>query len=264
MSRRVVVRWMLAGSLLLGAAACERKPVENAYFPLEAGRTWSYTLTPESLADDEQTLALSVTSIGPEEVQGQRVTRQKIDLNGDTHFLFVGVDDKGVFRFATQSPGEAAPSVDAERDYFLAKPLTVGNTWKGTGAPTFLDVAEAPVPIQSTVESTTETVRVAAGEFTNCVKINVTGSVAISSDEDDPDPAATAQQGQEDDGRDDADAEGEEDENYDLDKGTFSLHEQTWYAAGVGVVKSVITESFESEFGEQKARVTTELQSFTR
>jgi hypothetical protein len=43
------------------------------------------------------------------------------------------------------------------------------------------------------------------------------------------------------------------------------LNEQTWYAPNVGVVKSLIEESFVTDSGEEeKARVTTELRSFKR
>jgi len=252
MSSGVVVRWVLAGALLLGAAACERKPVESPYFPLEVGRTWRYTLKPDPMGEDEEPVELTVASLGPEQVSGQRVTRQKIDLAGEAHFLFIGVDENGVFRFATQSPGEAAPWVDIERDYFLSNPLTVGNSWKGKGAPSFLGVPDVAVPIESTVESTTDTVKTPAGEFANCLKINVTGSMEITDDdEEEEEPAHNV-------------AVTEDEEDFDLVSGKFSLREQTWYAPGVGVVKSVIEESFDSEFDEQRVRVITELQSFTR
>ena len=62
------------------------------------------------------------------------------------------------------------------------------------------------------------------------------------------------------------DADEKDGETFDPVSGTFSLDEETWYAKDVGVVKSVVTETFKLKDGgdEDRARVTTELQAFTR
>lgn len=268
MSRGVVVGWVSAGLLLLGLVACTRKAAENAYFPLDKGRTWTYSVTPDPIDEGDEPLTLAVTSLGEEEVTGTRVTKEKIDLTSEVHYLFVGADEKGVFRYATQSPGDKSPTVEDERDYFLIYPLTLGKSWRGKSAPTFLDVADVAVEIESTVESSTETVRVAAGEFTDVVKIRVTGKARIEPQKDDDEPEAGAAEAAEDgsDAQDDPDAPDDEDAPDEVEQGgTFSLVEQTWYAPSVGVVKSVIEETFVPDSGdEEKARVTTELRSFKR
>jgi len=242
---------LLAAACVLGA--CQRGgPADDAFFPLAKGRTWTYTMTQDATEDGAEPLVLKVESMGPEDVGGVRVTREKIDLGEDSHFLFVGADEKGVFRHATQSPGEASPSVDAERDYFLSAPLTVGRTWKGKGAPTFVDVVDVPVEIESTVVATGETVRTPAGEFTDTVKVHVTGKAEVRDDE------GEAQE-------EDEPVEGEDEEaELDLVSGTFTLDEQTWYARDVGIVKSVVVETFTSEIDDQRVSVTTELQAYTR
>lgn len=248
----VLIRWIVLGLMLAGAGACQRKPAgDDTYFPLAAGRTWTYTMARDGMEEGEQPIELKVESLGPEEVSGVRVTREKIEMGGDSHFLFVGVDERGVFRFATQSPGEAAPSLDAERDYFLTAPLTVGTSWKGKGAPTFVEVVDVPVEIESKVVAVGETVRTAAGEITDCIKIEVAGTAQISGEEEDEEDATAA-------------GETEEEEDFDLVRGTFKLAETTWYCKDVGVVKSVIRETFESPIDDQSIAVTTELKSFTR
>jgi hypothetical protein len=249
----VLIRWIVLGLVLAGAGACQRKPAgDDSYFPLAAGRTWIYAMTRDGMEEGEEPVVLKVESLGPEEVSGVRVTREKIEMGGDEHFLFVGIDERGVFRYATQSPGEGAPSLDAERDYFLSTPLTVSRSWQGKGAPTFIDVVDTPVEIESTVVSTSDTVRTPAGEFTDCVKIKVTGKAEVRDEEEDEDEEAA-----------DA-ADGEQAEELDPVSGTFTLEEQTWYAKDVGVVKSVIVETFASAIDDQRIEVTTELQSFTR
>lgn len=244
-----VARLVTVTVALAAALACTRKPADDAYFPLGAGRTWNYTITPE--AEGIEPLKLTVSVVGPEEVGGTKVTRERIEMDGREHFLFVGADERGIFRHATQSPGEPAPSLDAGRDYFLEQPLEVGRSWKGKSAPTFLDVADVEVPIESTVVSTTDTVRTPAGEFKDCVKVHVTGTAEVRNEFLDDD---------------DADGEDEDDATFDPVSGTFTLDEETWYAKDVGVVKSVVVETFELKQGgdEDRARVTTELQAFTR
>jgi hypothetical protein len=250
--RAGVVRGITIAVALATLYACTRKQTDDAWFPLATGRTWSYTIAPEDEGTDP--MKLSVAVVGPETVGGTTVTRERIEIDGREHFLFVGVDEKGVYRHATQSPGEPAPSLDGERDYFLMLPLEVGRTWKGEAAPTFLEVADVPVPIESTVVSTTDTVRTPAGEFKDCVKVHVTGTADVRNEflEDDED-------------EDDAvDADGNE--HWDPVSGTFTLDEETWYAKDAGLVKSIVTETFTlKQGGEQdRARVITELQAFTR
>jgi hypothetical protein len=249
MSTGSLVRWCSLGLVVVTALACTRKPpADDAFFPLDPGRTWTYSVSRDTGEEGEAPLTLSVAVVGPEEVQGQRVTREKIDLGSDSHFLFVGVDEHGIYRHATQSPGEEAPSVEPERDYFLRQPLEVGKKWQGKAAPTFIDVVDVPVEIESTVVSTTDTVKTPAGEFANCVKIKVTGTAQVRDEEADAEAA-----------------DAEEDEiEVDFVSGTFTVDEETWYAKDVGVVKSVMTETFTSAIDDQRMQVTTELQKFTR
>lgn len=244
--RTAVARGITIAVGLAAAVACTRKPAEDTWFPLAPGRTWSYTLSPDG--EGVAAMKLTVAVVGSEDVAGTTVTRERIEVDGREHFLFVGADEKGIYRHATQSAGEPAPSVEGERDYFLMLPLEVGRSWQSQAGPAFLDVADVPVPIVSTVVSTTDTVRTPAGEFADCVRIHVTGTAEVRTEP-----------------RDD-DEDTDDDPGADPARGTFTLDEETWYAKDVGVVKSVVTETFKLKQGgdEDRARVTTELQAFTR
>lgn len=247
-----VVRGTMIVVALAAMLGCTRKTADDAYFPLATGRSWTYALTAEDSSEAPMTLRAAIE--GQVDVAGVKVTRERIEIDGRKHFLFIGVDEHGVYRHATQSDQEPTPSLATERDYFLVMPLEVGKSWKGVAGPSFLEVGDADVPIESVVESTTETVRTPAGEFKDCVLVRVTGSVEIRNEflEDDDDTAGK-------------DQDGDDDEDWDPVGGTFTLDEQTWYAKDVGVVKSIVTETFKGKSdNDERARVTTELQAFTR
>src|SRR3954468_24079872 len=139
MSRGALVGRLSVGLLLVALVGCTRKPGDAAYFPLDRGRTWTYSVTPEAADETDEPLTMTVTSLGPEDVAGAHVVKEKIDLASDSHYLFAGADQKGVFRHATQAPGEKQPTVEPQPDYFVVFPLAVGRTWQSKGAPTFLD-----------------------------------------------------------------------------------------------------------------------------
>ncbi|HEY8516091.1 MAG TPA: hypothetical protein VIS07_11305 [Candidatus Binatia bacterium] len=208
--------------LLVGASACQRT-VEHPLFPLEAGRKWIYLITTEP-NDGEEPIALQVTTVGPETLEGQRVVRQQIELGDETHFRFMAVDERGVYRYATQSAGEASPTLELGRDDLIVLDPQKGSSWRGEAAFSFLDGPDR-VPIESVVELTNDTVDVPAGRFPGCVKVRVSGQARVG-------------------------------------ERTLTLTEQVWYAKGVGMVKSIVEES-ESGPEPRSVRVTTELASYS-
>ncbi|MEW6270828.1 MAG: hypothetical protein AB1689_16215 [Thermodesulfobacteriota bacterium] len=212
--------------LALGAAAaCQRGPAETPWFPLAGGRTWTYLVSTEP-GEGEEPAVLQVETMGPETVGEQRVVRQRIELGGETYFRFMAADGRGVYRYATQSAGEQSPSLDPTRDDLLVLPPEQGRSWRGEASFSFVDGPEK-VPIESVVESTSETVDVPAGRFPGCVKVRVSGQ-----------------------------ARGDRDRS-------FTLSEQVWYATGVGMVKSVVEER-EAGPTPRTARVTTELAAYAQ
>jgi len=213
-------------AVALGAlAACERKAAETPFFPLDRGRTWTYVVTTDP-GDGSEPLVLKVESLGAEDLGGRRVTREKIDLAGETHFRFTASDERGVYRYATQSAGEAAPILDSVRDDLLVLPPARAATWKGETGFSFLDGPDK-VAIESVLDSTNDVVDVPAGRFADCIRVDTRGSAR---------------------GDDDA---------------TYALTEQVWYASGVGLVKSVAAETVSGPV-PQRIRVTTELVAYTR
>lgn len=222
-------RTALACFLLLALAGCERDPVDTVYFPLTAGMKWTYTLT--AVVPPGEPASIVITSHGEEELGGQRVTRERIDVGGESHWLFLAVDHRGVYRYATQSQGEEQPVLDSTRDYYLVHPVEVGTSWKGESEPSFLE-ARVRVPIESRIESTSETVVVPAGEFRDCVKVKTTGRAALATAPGDP-------------------------------PRSFTVNEEVWYAKGVGMVRSAVVETIEGGEG-QRVEVRTELAELER
>ena len=226
-------RWTLA--LTVGAAslaACEKTPVDNPYLPLNKGRTWTYSLTTPVPLGKAAPGTMQVTSLGRLELGGQMVTKERVEVGGDTRVLYIAVDDRGVFRHAAKSSEQAEPIIEAAPAYVLDYPLQKGKTWKGRVHPTLLEL-DVSIPFESTVESTSATISVPAGEFSDCVKIKTIGSREL--------PPATN----------------------GGPVGALLLTETAWYAKNVGLVRSDLEEKLNVAAGSRTMSLTTALASYT-
>jgi hypothetical protein len=227
-------RWALA--LMVGAAtlaACEKTPVDNPYLPLNKGRTWTYSLTSPAPLGGAQSGTMQVTSLGKLELGGKTVTKERVQVGGDTRVLYIAVDDRGVYRHAAKSSEDAEPIIEAAPAYVLDYPLQKDKTWKGRVHPTLLEL-DVSIPIESTVESTNATVSVPAGEFTACVKIKTIGSREL--------PPATN----------------------GGPPGALFVSETAWYAKNVGLVKSELEEKLNVAAGSRTMSLTTALTGSTQ
>jgi hypothetical protein len=250
--RAVLLAAWMASALLF---SCRSQPPATAaaYYPLRPGTSLSYRIVvdaTDALDQEDGPLEMKVETVGREDVAGLSVMRQKIERDGETYVVLIGVDDHGVFRHAIQSPGEEGPVIAPERFDFLHDPVQVGSSWPGRSAPSAIDIAGffGPVDVVSTVAALGETVRTRAGEFRDTVRIEVAGRARVG--EDEGSAAAVAAQG--------------DGEDWDLSRGTFTLRETIWLARDVGMVKSVLVEGFAGDFDDRTVTVTTELQSTAR
>jgi len=250
-------RWIRAAVLVaasVSATACLPRPRHaSEYFPLDAGRTWTFAIVSDQMEGGDERGALQVTIMDAAEVGGTRVTRKRVERDDESEILLFGSDAKGIFRHAAGTEEEAEPAIDAEHQYVLPEPLTVGASWKSQTGPSFVDVMNffGPIEIVSTVAALGETVRTGAGEFTDTVKIQVAGTAEVG------DMTGEKVVGS-------LPAAGEEEGDWDLYRGTFTVEETKWFARGVGLVKSVLVERFVGDFEDERLEVTTELESFTR
>jgi len=215
---------------LVASSGC-RAPAENRYSPLDAGRTWKYRLTSRFGAAGEA--VIEATNLPPRRVGWtfRSVTPQRIDANGQQHLLFYGLDHQGVYFYGVQSPASADPKLESSPQYAIMYPVEKGKTWEDESWTTFLP-KPVRVKLKSQIAGTDEVVRVRAGEFKNCLRVRSEGSTRI------PIPQSYSR------------------------FVIVVVNYDTWYAPGVGMVKS---ESDEWNNGGDfaRAQITTELESYT-
>lgn len=250
--RRAVLLAAWVGSALLSGCRSQAAVTAATYYPLRPGASLGYRIVVDATDEVDQEdgpLEMQVVTIGPEDVAGVHVTRQQVDRGDDTYFLFMGADEHGVFRHATQAPGEDTPAVAAERSFFLRDPLRVGSSWPGESSPSYIDIVGffGPVDVVSTVEAVGELVQTPAGEFRDTVRIEVKGSARVGDDQQGSGAGTVPN-----------------DEDWDLGQGSFTIAETIWLARDVGTVKAVRVEGFAGDFDERTVTVTTELQSYAR
>jgi hypothetical protein len=215
---------------LLTLAGCEGPPVENRYLPLGEGRTWRYKVTPRQMFDGDE-LLLDVTNLKARDLNGRQVTPRRFELDGHPSIQFLGVDHRGVYRWAVQAPEDAPPKFESDSAYYLMYPLERGKTWEEEAETTFLS-KPVSLTLKSKIESVGETVSVPAGDFEGCVKVLAEGSKRI------PVPGSYSR--------------------FDI----VSVRYETWYAPDVGLVKSDAEEFNNSTSGFQRLSLRTELESY--
>jgi hypothetical protein len=180
---------------------------------------------------DAADLLLEVTNLPARELKGRRVTPQRFELDGRPSTQFIGIDHRGIYRWAVQSGEGAEPRLESDSAYYLRYPLEPGTTWEEEAETAFLP-EPVRLTLRSRIESTGETVRVPAGDFTDCVKVRAEGSKRIELRESN--------------GR----------------FGVVSVSYQTWYAPDVGMVKSESEELNNSASGFVRLSLRTELESY--
>ncbi|MDX9777559.1 MAG: hypothetical protein RBT43_02225 [bacterium] len=152
----------------------------------------------------------NVENFKARELNKVSVVPQKIEIAKGTAFRFIAVSKEGIYNYAYQAPGATEPEILAQPEYILKNPLKPGKGWEAE-ASIMLLLERLPYTMSYLVESKKETVTVPAGTFENCLLIKGSG---------------LAQK----------------------DKGALgvikiSVSEDSWYAPGVGLVKSVRKES---------------------
>jgi hypothetical protein len=165
-------RLIALGAALLFVAACASS-ASPSYFPLEAGKVWDYRIT-RIVKGETQTQRLMLASLSPVEIDGERYYRRRrlddrIELFRDTPEGLVRIDPAG--RATRVLPAEQAPGTRWEeptRVFFLEV--------TGAFAETFRERARQSIPLEFVVESDSDTVKVAAGTYTNCLRVKSTGS----------------------------------------------------------------------------------------
>jgi hypothetical protein len=139
---------------LLAAAGCG-DPGKSLY-PLEQSMEWTYQVVS---ASPNRSSKITVVNMPARMLAGRSVTPQKIEVNGQTLFQFMGEDSEGIFVLATQGPNAMEPEIVPSPVYRLHHPYESGTRW------------EVNSRFHVTIENADETVTVPAGTFESCVKV---------------------------------------------------------------------------------------------
>jgi hypothetical protein len=189
--------------------------IRDEYFPLSPGWAWEYEVERIPAGSPGQLQRIAVRNLGFREIEGRRVTPQRIEVGGGGELEFVVQDIGGVGIYARQSPLDLEPVVLPAPDYWVRLPLVRGASWSGASANVFRrghDVAFFDT--RTTIESLNAEVTVSAGTFTNCLKLRMDGEGTLRTPNGTPDAK-------------------------------LNVEEHRWYCSGVGLVRMVRTERSE-------------------
>ncbi len=209
----------LAALVMLGA--CDRTP--TTYFPLEVGRYWQYTIARTTM-DGTVTQKYLLETLPVRDWHGVRVAGKR---TVDGHQYFYQVDaGGGVRRVAYKRRGDTELQSENPNLAILPAAPELGATWKrqtrtmvleNSGPPweTLFRITR-PLTLEYTVASTTDVVRVPAGEFRDCLRIVGTGRI-------DTDIGNT------------------------IGRIAIAVEITEWYAPNVGLIRSQRTETTDAE-----------------
>ena len=163
----LVLAWLVAG--------CSLAP--HDFYPLEAGRFWTYRLVIVQGAEgsERRVEATSLVVNLPERAfAGETVVPQRQEAFGAARIRLIRDDGESVAEVGEASELQEAVVVRQPINRIIGRPLTPGASWSAmwetmqSGAPTLL-------PMQKTVTATDGVVAVAAGRFDGCLGLAIAG-----------------------------------------------------------------------------------------
>jgi len=109
------------------ATCCGRGSNLKSYYPLDAGRTWSYALTIRREGDAGEPIeaASTVTNLPGRTLNSRAVTPQE-----SQYIVRPNPETDGIAEIAAQSANDTAPQIKEPPNYVLKQPLR-----EGTGCP---------------------------------------------------------------------------------------------------------------------------------
>jgi hypothetical protein len=208
---------------------------EGDYFPLQAGRSWTYTMHVDVHGADPETFKSVAVNLSQETVDGARATPR---LYHDGRVLYYRRDGGGIRAVAFHEPG-GPPQPAAAGQYVLKFPVEPGTAWRTPSHTSLLTqrllyrkvmAVAIPIDIDHAIAAVDETVTVPAGRFRHCVHVKGTAKTTVNA----------------------------------LDSTRIlpvSVEVEDWFAPGVGLVKSVRSEIAGAE-RTGNARMVMELEAF--
>ena len=201
---------------------------DNSYFPLSEGRTWHYDISRTTMDGTFQQKQIFHSLPG---IEWQSGTAVPLVSAGGAHYLYQE-NEQGTELVAVKARDANEYTIADEAFRLLPDEITPGATWRqsehtqvleNTGSPweTLFRIVE-PVSIEYVVESNDASIRVAAGEFRDCIKVLGHGEANVDVG------------------------------NY-IGRTLITIEIENWYAKGVGLVRSTrreITTSEALDYGE--------------
>lgn len=170
-------------TVLLVLAGC-RGGNQTAYFPLDPGMNWHYRVTSEIKNLGKEHSEMLVANRGTMTVDGQKVAPR---MYQDGHIYYYVAQDDGILLVADRALGQETKP--AQPDQFALKyPLDTGTSWpvhsqtyllrRQIFSPTAVIMVPitAPIDITYSIEGKTDTVKVPAGVFHDCLRLHGTAS----------------------------------------------------------------------------------------
>ncbi len=189
----------------------------ESYFPLGQNNSWYYKGRLASRVHDE-TIRRVVSIAEDRAIDGVNTSVQRT-LAGNEHFF--RANDSGILRVGYQEKGNETPVIYKKKRYLFRYPLEQDKTWDDTlttvslrsGEPRGIIINEQ-VPVTARLVSLNDKVRVAAGVFKNCLRVEKQGELLLG-----------------------------EGKYQRLPQTLIKVKEVSWYAKGVGLLKLVRDES---------------------
>ena len=200
---------ILVSCCLLMTCACAEKKLD--YFPGDEGIRWDYSLTYVTV-DETRNERLIIENLPPEELDGTEVLLKK-NLQGDE--LVYSERPSGLFSLGYFTREGRQRKFVSEQRLVVPRPALPGSTWQSVLRTVALEnggprgvIVEEEVEVEALVTSVNDVVKVKAGRFRNCLRIEKKGQKRL--------PLGKYQY---------------------LGDTQLRVHETSWYAPGVGLVK---------------------------
>jgi hypothetical protein len=185
---------LLAGSALLAVmllTSCGVKTPEDEFFPLQAGRSWTYRVTKTMVEKGEpQYDSLTLDTRGSESVNGVFAMRRHSDSGVD---YWLRSDDTGVYRVASKNALESEPKTDEPLRYVLRKPFVVGTRWDALTVAYIMEhrnesrkevrYTHKPINMVYHIDALDQKVTTIAGSFEGCIKVIGEAQIKLFADD---------------------------------------------------------------------------------
>lgn len=219
--QRTITLVVLVISLALGACGDSTDPA--AYFPTDTGLRWTYQIRRTTMDGTAEQLYF-VENYGNRQLSPELDAHVQRTFEGNRYYYHRG--RRGWTRVAVQGVAEEQVRITPEPWLLIPAEPILGSTWQQptitrvlekTGPPQVtLFRIQAQLPVTYKVAAVSDVVTVPAGRFARCLRIEGEGSLSTNVG------------------------------NY-IGTTSISLRSTDWYAPGVGLVKSELTESTSSD-----------------